>query len=958
MALFHFSRNTAASGFTEEPDDNLYWEDMQYTRDFNERSKLARLERGPRAFADFDESKICSGSANRLNRSFPRIAANKAWNFNEQEYNGPLYGKHAVDAFSQLYGFDFEKFFEMTECLYAVCHNTHRSEYFDHEKGLYVAFTTAHAAEGDCRAKYCAEKILHTRGFFTKLFALLDSRGMEKVLQLIRDVYWGTRNYYEEVPAEYHDNPFVHYQTPVVQSLYAPFFGNTAFENWTEEVRPFALEMDKVLLEAATARAMHPHKDPVTVVLDAFELIDRSMLGVQSKSSRQFGAVSIERLAFVLDGIRQGLEMAEQAIKKQRVSRGFAVVAAAHPRLGGDCALHRLPPDVLREIELLSGGGVFLMYGSKSKSYKSGVCTDVVLEHEIRAFANAASVDPDDYCLLVVLRIIASFAQIEKEKAFEVVLGAGCGKNDNFSDARLMTSGDVDWKTIEGLLHGDEYADADHMSGFWNGLFRLIEFEDEAPVSEDVQQYILKTEKGIQASVPQNVSVIDAVRIAANRATGRNVGWSNICKTFLLINVVQDDPVCALTAFYSLVAEGGDMNVEMSGGAQQRNVGMSVARYLMGFRHSVAEHQETVTTLLSTNLVVNMKEMKNVMLTAEEMRERALQTALNEFRQRQRPSLTEQCMEGGEKKLDLERFIKAVVHCPVLAKNISKANVVTVEITPIIQVITAAQNIGDPCNALKEFKSVCVDSFVPFNVMRAVVSWSVIMKLYLAAYQRAKVRNECWRRVIQRCIPSLNMHACHNEVLQALTEFVGKHELAADDIFGIVLCISGDGTCDGSVSGRVSMYSVVSNAEQDRARKGCVFAICLGLRKAAVLEIHGIARAEDLHLFLKEELKKNVSSKKVEALTYALCKIVPQIIPDIVRATKGNQKCTLYILLELLLPVLDYDKAVCRMPVQCNEMGLKCSSTDFSELLIELSSDMDEIIGVLDHALGIDGTLL
>eukprot|EP00961_Rhodomonas_salina_P011101 148523-Rhodomonas_salina.5 len=355
MALFHYSNKTAASGFTEEPDDNLYWEDMQYTRDFNERSKLARLERGPRAFSDFDESKICSGGAGGLNRSFPRMAANKAWNFNEQEYNGPLYGKHAIDAFSKLYGFDFENFFEMTECLYAVCHNTHRSEHFDHEKAQYVAFSTEHAAARDCRTKYCAEKILHTRGFFTKLFALLDSRGMEKVLELIRDVYWGARNYYEQLPAEHSDNPFVHYQTPVVQSLYAPFFGKSAFENWTEEVRPFALEMDKVLLEAVGARAMHPHKDAVTIVLEAFELIDRTMLGVQSRGSRKFGAVSIERLAFILDGIRQGLEMAEQVIKKQRVSLGLAVMEGAHARLGADSELHRLPPDVLREIELLSG---------------------------------------------------------------------------------------------------------------------------------------------------------------------------------------------------------------------------------------------------------------------------------------------------------------------------------------------------------------------------------------------------------------------------------------------------------------------------------------------------------------------------------------------------------------------------------------------------------------------------
>eukprot|EP00961_Rhodomonas_salina_P011100 148523-Rhodomonas_salina.4 len=601
------------------------------------------------------------------------------------------------------------------------------------------------------------------------------------------------------------------------------------------------------------------------------------------------------------------------------------------------------------------GGGGFLMYASKSKTHKSGVCSDVVLEHEIRAFANAASVDPDDYCLLVVLRIIASFAQVDKEKAFEVILGAGCGKNDNFSDARLMTVGDVDWKTVEGLLHGDEYADADHMSAFWNGLFRRIEFEDEAPVSEDVQQYILKTEKGIQASVPQNVSVIDAVRIAANRATGRTISWSNICKTFLLINVVHDDPVCALTAFYSLLAEGeGGMNAETSGGPQQRNVGMSVARYLMGFRHSVAEHQETVTTLLSTNLVVNMKEMKNVMITAEEMRERALQAALNEFRQRQRPSLTEQCMEGGERKLDVDRFIKAVVHCPVLAKNISNANVVTVEITPIIQVITAAQNIGDACNALKEFKSVCVDSFVPYNVMRAVVSWSVIMKLYLAAYQRPKVRNECWRRVIQRCIPSLNMHACHNELLQALTEFVAKHDFAADDIFGIeevlevhgsddLRCTTGPFVCglcgDSSLRERypvdmeccsIGGYLYINEnfaIVRKRNVKVKIHDFIWGGRAefaGRYGELCMISCVEDLHSFLKEELKRVVSVKNVD----------------------------------LLIDGLDYDKAVCRLPVSYNDPASKCSKNDFSELVIELSSDMDDIIAVLDHALGIDGTRL
>lgn len=123
-------------------------------------------------------------------------------------------------------------------------------------------------------------------------------------------------------------------------------------------------------------------------------------------------------------------------------------------------------------------------------------------------------------------------------------------------------------------------------------------------------------------------------------------------------------------------------------------------------------------------------------------------------------------------------------------------------------------------------------------------------------------------------------------------------------------------------------------------------------------ELCMISCVEDLHSFLKEELKRVVSVKNVDLLIDGLGKMVPQIIPDFVRGTRGKKKCNFHGILELLLPVLDYDKAVCRLPVSYNDPASKCSKNDFSELVIELSSDMDDIIAVLDHALGIDGTRL
>eukprot|EP00961_Rhodomonas_salina_P022690 304484-Rhodomonas_salina.1 len=115
-----------------------------------------------------------------------------------------------------------------------------------------------------------------------------------------------------------------------------------------------------------------------------------------------------------------------------------------------------------------------------------------------------------------------------------------------------------------------------------------------------------------------------------------------------------------------------------------------------------------------------------------------------------------------------------VVVCPILLRNVTAAQVVRIDLPTILLVLSVVKNIGDPNASVKRFRSCCIDPFMSRQRARMAVNWSIVMKLYLTAFQRMSIRHECWKEVVQRNEHLCWDQACTAEALQAVDSFVER----------------------------------------------------------------------------------------------------------------------------------------------------------------------------------------
>eukprot|EP00961_Rhodomonas_salina_P159591 2149370-Rhodomonas_salina.1 len=333
--------------------------------------------------------------------------------------------------------------------------------------------------------------------------------------------------------------------------------------------------------------------------------------------------------------------------------------------------------------------------------------------HKLRGFSEAASIDINDIDVLYFVRVIASFAQIERKSALHSVLK--CHSGNATSSSEELNGSDVDWETLG----------------------------TEPVLDAETSQYLMKVKRKMNVGKLSSYSPLDAVRVAVAKSyEGGDVEWGDVCKIFLLVNVIQEDPASAVTGLF----------VSRFGKDCRDDVGSSIARHLMGFRNSCAEHEETLVTLLTTYMVVDRKRLESKFAVEQKDEDNMLLGVKNMFLRRLRPSLTEmaaQNMSGygklrnlcGEKEdfitfagacrfpvhmsivmqkyiyvlkamhedenvngLNMTPFIQSAITCPVLFGNIEKTSVVQVDESPVLMIVGCVRNIGEPALCLKRFR--------------------------------------------------------------------------------------------------------------------------------------------------------------------------------------------------------------------------------------------------------------
>jgi hypothetical protein len=212
---------------------------------------------------------------------------------------------------------------------------------------------------------------------------------------------------------------------------------------------------------------------------------------------------------------------------------------------------------------------------------------------ELKLFAENASVKLNDVENLFLLRLISSFAQIKRQTVFSEIV-------QHKSDAT-----EIDWTNISSMLSGDKYANIQTVERFWLKFLSYVEFTNEPTLSDEMQQYVLKTKKQMSPPLPCAYSPIDAVIASLLKPCEKKPEWDHICKTFLLVNVIQTDPASVITSFFK--SKG------LSVGVGKQEIGTHVARYLMGFRNSPEECQETLVGLLTTYMSVKATDVRHLL---------------------------------------------------------------------------------------------------------------------------------------------------------------------------------------------------------------------------------------------------------------------------------------------------------------------------------------------------------
>eukprot|EP00961_Rhodomonas_salina_P025974 350937-Rhodomonas_salina.1 len=148
----------------------------------------------------------------------------------------------------------------------------------------------------------------------------------------------------------------------------------------------------------------------------------------------------------------------------------------------------------------------------------------------------------------------------------------------------------------------------------------------------------MKIRRRMPVSALPSYSPLDAIRVALCKATAAdaNISWGHVCKTFIIMNVMQEDPAAAVTGLLQ--------DAVGSSCPGRDEIGAQVARHLMGFRNSTAEHQETLITLLTTYIQIRKADVQKLFDASASTTSDKIAGVQALFLQRLRPSMSCFCL--------------------------------------------------------------------------------------------------------------------------------------------------------------------------------------------------------------------------------------------------------------------------------------------------------------------------
>jgi hypothetical protein len=392
-------------------------------------------------------------------------------------------------------------------------------------------------------------------------------------------------------------------------------------------------------------------------------------------------------------------------------------------------------------------------------------------------FCDASSLNIKDASRSLRKRIVVSLAFVENEQLHK----------DLFKDQYL------DWCGVSEYLQEISYTISD-----WIQLIKLLDFVQEITASSDVSEIISTTFAGVRVSAAQTkkMNPIDSLRLCFAKIK-MSPSWDLLCKTFIACNLSDIDQLQILQALFAI-----DINKDESDANINNNI-RELVRYMASCKHTKSEYSDSFASIMDdAHCQVRSHEIILSIKKQDEMKETIKNNAIKSGAAFKKPSLTQyleiKSLEAGaqhpqdgfasfcrsskiasnanlrikhtayfllclpdDQVMDRNSELARIVDKDqIILSNLRSIKILSPDVQELRRIIMDTHYTTTPSDSLRKFKDKCVASCL---TMTRTLNWTIVMRLYMAAYCRQEISKDLWCFVLANS--SFHSQIQHNNSL-------------------------------------------------------------------------------------------------------------------------------------------------------------------------------------------------
>jgi hypothetical protein len=373
----------------------------------------------------------------------------------------------------------------------------------------------------------------------------------------------------------------------------------------------------------------------------------------------------------------------------------------------------------------------------------------------------------------------------------------------------------MDWHGVQDYLQEVTFTPQD-----WVHLIKLLDFTNEEQVSRDTTELINTAFAGLRLASAQTkeLTPLESLRLCFARVR-LTPSWDVLCKAFIVCNIADIDTLSALMLLFQ------EHEAELK--RVQQDTAKDLVRYLGGYKHTRSEYTEMFSTVLDdmhckvrAHVVLNSLKQRDML--KEAMRQQAILSGAA-FR---KPSLTQLLeakeLEDGAKHpqdsyraftrlskisssvnvrvpqvayyivclpehADKERQLSRVVGGDaIVLTSMLGISIMAPDVQELRRIIMDTHYTRAPTDAIRRFKDRCISSCL-ISAGKRSVSWSTVMRLYLAAYSRVEIRKDLWSYVLHNESQGLQFLRASPETESVVHSYTQAHPMALGETVEIML---------------------------------------------------------------------------------------------------------------------------------------------------------------------------